>query len=132
MNKKLSIILTFVFFSIFFYSCADNGNFKPQVVKGVIDLRNWDFQKEVVSLDGDWEFYPYEFIEPGSIHLKKENHPVFLSVPGFWNDVIKEGEGYGTYRIRMLLPEGLNRPLAFKVSENGTAYTMYSNGILFS
>jgi hypothetical protein len=80
MNKKLSIILTFVFFSIFFYSCADNGNFKPQVVKGVIDLRSWDFQKEVVSLDGDWEFYPYEFIEPGSIHLKKENHPVFLSL----------------------------------------------------
>lgn len=128
MNQKLSIILTFVFFSIFFYSCADNGIFKPQVVKGVIDLRSWDFQKEVVSLDGDWEFYPYEFIEPGSIDTRKENHPIFLPIPGFWNDVIKKGEGYGTYRIRMLLPEGLNIPLAFKVSENGTAYVMYANG----
>ncbi|MBK9502025.1 MAG: hypothetical protein IPO06_22150 [Leptospiraceae bacterium] len=93
MNKKLSIILTFVFFSIFFYSCADNGNFKPQVVKGVIDLRSWDFQKEVVSLDGDWEFYPYEFIEPGSIDTRKENHPIFLPIPGFWNDVIKREKG---------------------------------------
>lgn len=53
----------------------------------------------------------------------------FIQVPGIWNQAMKQGKGYASYRLQVLLPDTNSIPLAFKVMENGTAYKMFVNGI---
>ena len=131
MDKRFSKIFHlfgFLFVIIFFVSCVNEVSKKPLVEKGVIDLRTWNFQKEVAILDGDWEFYPNEFIDTAPSTSLKKNHTKFETVPGLWNTKMGGGNGYASYRVVILLPEDLEIPLAFKVSEHGTAYSMYANG----
>jgi len=52
---------------LFFGACSERKN-PPKAVKGVLDLRDWDFDPSagsgtdgIVKLDGEWEFYWEEF-----------------------------------------------------------------------
>ena len=60
----------------------------------------------------------------------------YIPVPGNWNQFADNGkpvgsDGYGTYRLRILLPK-LNTSLTFKILNASTAYTMYVNGEKFA
>ena len=110
----------------------------------------WDFTTDgIINLDGEWEFYWGEFLEPrldtpaNSQVKTKESNPntagtrrpqlsELITVPGNWNSYLNNGkpvgsDGYATYRLRVLLPKS-NTPLAFKILNASTAYTMYVNG----
>ena len=73
--KKITLLL---FFLLTLFQCAPPANQKkpPVAVKGVLDLRpsatlgnqGWDFEKGgIVSLDGEWEFYWEEFLDPTNV-----------------------------------------------------------------
>lgn len=93
---------------------AHSGKTQPAAVNGVLDLRQWDFEKDgPVIINGEWKFYWNRFesdIGPGDSPGK--------ILPGAWNSFVFEGKpiggiGYATYRLRILLPPESN-PLALK------------------
>lgn len=73
---------------------------------GIIDLRKIDFSQKnkTVALDGKWEYYRNELMEPGDIKFNIEKKEYF-NVPGKWNNVgDKSPYGYATFRVMV---EGL-------------------------
>jgi two-component system sensor histidine kinase ChiS len=70
----------------------------PVAVKGVIDLRNWDFTKDgIVKLAGQWEFYNNQFLTAKDFN-NKALKKTYKSIPGTIG-----GVGYGTYRLKVLV-----------------------------
>ncbi len=65
--KKNHIILflkfiTLVLCLILFHCAPSDKKPLPKAVKGILDLREWDFEKDGnINLDGEWEFYWKEF-----------------------------------------------------------------------
>lgn len=75
---------------------------QPQYVEeGVLDFQTLGWpEKGYMELNGEWEFYFNEFIEPGDFEGKE---PRYIKVPGIWNRDVR-GEkypvkGFGTYRL---------------------------------
>jgi signal transduction histidine kinase len=141
-NLKMTQIGTFfilVIFSVFLFTlnaCKPNvsDTTAPKVVDGVLDLRAWDFDTDgPVALSGKWEFYWHSHLKPND--FSKEIAPVMsglIEVPGHWNGVEVKGEkisgdGYATYRLRILLEEASGR-MAFKFLDMAVAFSVYVNG----
>src|SRR5690348_606728 len=121
--------LGFVFLLLCFGVSAKNKVF---VNNGVIDLRNWDWQKDgAVNLTGMWEFYCHRFYTPDffrdSTYTK---HYAF--VPSFWNNYItqpgdqQKGLGYATYHV-VVLCKPANEQLALKFMTIESAYRLFVN-----
>jgi signal transduction histidine kinase len=60
--------------------------------------------------------------------------PSFISVPNAWNkhpnkDFIQEGEGVGTYRVRILLPKS-RKNFLLQINDTSIAFRLSINGIL--
>ena len=135
LNMKRYIILL-IAISILFLSCNNlySGNIPPEVNKGVLDLRNWDFETDgPVNLSGEWEFYWKKLLMADD--FSKEKSPkisMYINVPGEWNTEELNGEtlpaaGYATYRIKILLKEK-TQMLSLKFSDMATAFYAYANG----
>lgn len=83
-----------------------SGKVPPKAVKGVLDLSQWNFEKDgPVKLDGEWEFHWKKLAEDISNVEEKR-----YLVPGAWNSFQDSGEpvggiGYATYRLRILMPD---------------------------
>lgn len=131
-NKTLIIIFTVLFLTMFriawvlFFTLSD----KPDAIGGELDLRNWNpKEKETITLDGDWEFYPYSFlVNDEEIIVEKE----LLQVPGSWNKALQaDGEssfGYGTYRLRILVEPKDEINYSIRVPSIRSASALYVNG----
>lgn len=113
---------------------------QPQVVDGVLDLRQWDFEQDgVVRLNGEWEFFWKQLLT--SDDFAGTNPPAMtglITVPGSWRGYEVNGQylgshGYATYRLTVLidpatLPEEL---LAVKIPVPlNTAHRLYVDGQL--
>lgn len=101
---------------------------------GVLDLREWNWQKDrVASLNGEWEFYWHELISPlpgdTSINLRHS----YIVVPGFWNSDVpgsgffKPAFGFATYHLKVLCPAG-SGDLDLKLLTIASAYKLFVNG----
>lgn len=106
----------------------------PQAKKGTLDLRGMILQeKGTVPLNGEWLFYPGEFIDPKS---KKEpivnRHSSWINVPNDWREMLADQRnspfGYGTYRLQILLNQQMKQPLSLYFKEIRTASSIYING----
>jgi signal transduction histidine kinase len=129
-------MLVSFFVILIFNSCKQiiSDTTAPEVVNGVLDLRTWNFdQKGPVTLSGKWEFYWKSLLQPDDFDT--ENPPVvsgFIEVPADWNgfDVNGKkigGDGYATYRLKILLGETSER-MAFKFLDMAVAFSVYVNG----
>ncbi|MBP7736844.1 MAG: response regulator [Spirochaetes bacterium] len=110
----------------------------PVAVNGVIDLTEWDFEKQgTVKLNGSWEFYWNRLLEP-----KDFAQPLlpaktgYFTMPGSWNDYETghekiPGQGYGTFRLTVRLGnrDGI---YGLKTLHMATAYRMWVDGALLS
>ncbi|MFH0759773.1 MAG: sensor histidine kinase [Bacteroidota bacterium] len=104
---------------------------KPVAVKGVIDLRNYNFRTEgPVDLEGEFEFYWNQMLNPAA----ESDSGLFsyISVPGSWHKLKKNHPeitrfGFATYRLVILLPEGVNE-LSFKIRGVFSASGYFLNG----
>jgi len=110
-----------------------SGRSQPTVIKGTLDLRKWDFEKDgVVSLDGEWEFYWNQLLEPkdflGDAHPTKVD---YIKVPGNWNGQeissgMIEGKGFATYRLLIKVNPG-DAFYALKMLEAAHAFKLWVN-----
>ncbi|MDF2938666.1 MAG: putative regulator of cell autolysis, partial [Paenibacillaceae bacterium] len=85
---------------------TDNKGAKPEPPRnGILDLTAWDFYSgQVIPLDGQWEFYWNQLLEPGA---EPAAPPQWMKVPGFWRHVTGEmgssSKGAATYRLQIKL-----------------------------
>ncbi len=136
MNRYIAIF--FLCALCFMTACGNKytGNEPPKHIKGVLDLRQWDFEKDgPVQLDGEWEFY-WKKLHPPNFWNQAEPpaNPAYIQVPKSWNgfktdDEELSGEGYATYRLTLLLPPS-KKMLGIRVKEMGTAYQIWLNNDL--
>ena len=136
------IIALLLLVTLVMFSCNDKDSKKtpPQVIKGVLDVKNWDFTKNgPLNLHGEWTFFWNRFFTPKSFLAGQYNHfkPDYVQVPGIWNGfqpklnqekslpAIK-GEGFATYLLTINgLKEADQGKLAIKFVGAGTAYNLY-------
>ena len=122
-------------------SCAPSGPTvaAPSAVAGVLDLRQYDFQKDGnVELKGEWDFRWQEFAapgRPGQTRAADRRGWSSLQMPESWTDSVFLGRelpafGYATFRLRILLPPGLEPsvPLALWQHSFSTALALYVDG----
>ncbi len=105
----------------------------PLAQKGLLNLSNCNFS-ETFNLEGEWEFYPHQLLNPRDTISWKNVKKYTQKVPSTWGEHQIEGKtmsnfGYGTYRLRVLLPHQVPT-LAIKLLSFGTAYEIYINGRL--
>ncbi|HSG91181.1 MAG TPA: diguanylate cyclase [Pseudomonadales bacterium] len=110
---------------------ASDTRTAPRVVDGVSDLRAWDFGPgHGVRLDGEWQYFPRQFVSPGGTPLPAEGEaPTTATVPGVWGDEAvppgeTSGHGFATYRVRVLLPADARR-MGLRVITMATAFRLF-------
>lgn len=103
----------------------------PHAVKGVIDLRDYNFQvKGPIELKGEYEFYWNQIINPAV--QDEAGEMIYIEVPGSWHRLIKDQAeitrfGFVTYRLMILLPPQMNE-IAFNITDVHSASGYFLNG----
>ena len=86
--------------------CGEKRRTQPVAVDGVLDLSDWDFEKDgIVDLKGEWRFVWEEFVEPMSSGAFREKFSGTIEVPANWHTQSNPtqpgeyfpGQGYATY-----------------------------------
>ena len=141
LHSVILISLTMMLFT----SCHSVNNKIPPVVKnGIIDLSNWNFEKDgLVELKGNWEFYFNGFINVHDFDTVSQKH--FIKAPLHWNilwfekkkaDRLWNGEkipdfGYASYRLKIVLPKR-NEILKLVLNRECVAYRLFLNDSLLA
>lgn len=142
MIKFLKIVLLFLIL-IFITDCTDTISGFSTAEKGVFNLSGIQKSNEnffipgggLVKLDGEWEFYWNQFIDPLSFSLESStsNSDVqYVSFPSKWQDYGYPDFGFASYRLKVLLDKEYHRNLGLFIPESGLAYSLYINGTLYS
>ncbi|MCP4133656.1 MAG: hypothetical protein GY754_21995, partial [bacterium] len=133
--KPKKILFLFITFLMLIPGCAKtNAGTQPLVKEGILDLRNWDIDKDgPVTLNGEWEFYWEKLLTPEDFtRVEKPKKTGFITVPGIWTRYPVKGkelppEGYASFRLTILT--GNNKgALAIKLYGCHTAYEFLVNG----
>src|SRR4051812_41830261 len=90
--------------TLFIFLISGSSRAEYETINGVFDLSSFNFNTGAASISGEWEFYhqlltPHDLSSPGLM-------AAFTHVPNAWTD--SKGDilqGYGTYRLRILLPK---------------------------
>lgn len=132
-KRILYLLFLFCIVLLALSSCQNHDSSKqvPIVKKGIIDLRNWDFQKHgSVNLKGQWEFYWQEHISYDElINRQPDSQQYYIDVPGVWNNSVRDGKklpglGFATYHVRVI-PGGHNKKLGLKFLDMSSAFAVY-------
>ncbi|KMY32297.1 ethylene receptor [Lysinibacillus xylanilyticus] len=110
-----------------------NNTDQPHAEKGQLDLRNWDINDgHAVTLDGEWEFYPYKWLISEEQQLESSKNAKYIQVPKGWSSSLQEGEitpyGYGTYRLKLLVNPEDNITYSIRVPSVRSSSEIYVNG----
>ncbi|GAK13144.1 ATP-binding protein [Geomicrobium sp. JCM 19039] len=130
-KKILAIVLIFIFALMgarLLWITSFTSSVSVEIEEGVLDLREWSrHDLKNVTLDGDWEFYPSTWYD----HHQdaEETEAIYLEVPGSWNDQFDGPEGFGSYRLRILVDEELEETYSLYVPSVRSSSELYVNGI---
>lgn len=132
-----ALVFLFLGLLIFGWNNGDPGTGPkpPEAENGILDLGNWDLETDgTVNLDGQWEFYWQQLLEPADFMIDPPRQDAYINVPSTWNRFRVDGEeiggkGFATYRLRVLFHDQ-NRLLALKIPRVFTAYKLWINGDL--
>ncbi|WP_231594387.1 ATP-binding protein [Paenibacillus algorifonticola] len=96
-------------------------------------MRSWHFtDEETIRLNGRWEFYPNEFLSPDYFNSTPTNKS-WATVPAAWGDYLNNasdgtGIGFGTYRLRLLLPDNDTQQYGMEMMVVSSGYELFVNG----
>ncbi|MCG8569475.1 MAG: adenylate/guanylate cyclase domain-containing protein [Spirochaetes bacterium] len=94
-------------------------------MNGILDIRNVDLVNgQIINLEGDWEFYPAEFIDSARL-LEEHQANQFQKIPKTWQEEI----GYATYHLKILL-KPTQKLKALKINRISSSARIYANGQL--
>ncbi|HHZ12283.1 MAG TPA: hypothetical protein GX394_00005 [Clostridiales bacterium] len=129
---KLHIIII-IFVLLILVGCTDHrSNIKPEAESGVMDLTQIQLKNDVVSVDGKWEFFWNQLLDPDEVEAGVLND--YVQIPSSWNkytdNKVHSGYGYATYRLEFITKENVR--LALKIPRIFTAYKLWVNGELIA
>ncbi|GBF75393.1 hypothetical protein PA598K_03797 [Paenibacillus sp. 598K] len=110
---------------------ADRTHLKAK--EGMADLSSLAGKGyELTRLNGDWEFYGHQLLEPGADWEAADGE--LVRIPGSWNGYdsdhrLEDGQGYGTYRL-LFAAHPDQDILALRVPNIFTAYKLWIDGKL--
>jgi len=113
----------------------DKSHQAPRALEGVLDLRNWDFEKDgSINLAGEWTFYWEELLTPDQIVVP--NQAPYVEVPAVWTNHDVEGltitpEGHATYHLTVYPPD-THLTYGLYVEGQGSAYKLWIDGRLLA
>ncbi|MFF2018753.1 ATP-binding protein [Paenibacillus sp. NPDC058177] len=116
------------------YSHTLPNRMAPLAKQGVLDLTQWDLHNNgVINLDGEWEFYKDELLEPKDFVQGRAEKAAYLTVPGTWRGE-SEGSGIsrkgaGTYRLTILLKDK-DEVLGLKIRSVRMAHRLFINDVM--
>lgn len=131
MKYYLTIFKSFFTLVFFFLALCLKAKEQPRVEKGIIDLREWEFQDGSVKISGEWEFYWEDLFFPENFELESRN-PVFREFPKLWrydtiaHDVITP-YGFATHRARVIL-NSVTPELTIAIPHFYSSYLLFVNG----
>lgn len=135
-KKKLTgFVLLFIFLLPILGGCTDPSNhYNPKAENGMLDLSLFQFENNVIRLDGQWEFYWGQLLEPGVI-TDSGRKTGYIDVPCSWNQYRasskeKTGDGCATYRLFFRTEDGIK--LGLKIPRLFTAYKLWLNNELIA
>lgn len=119
------------FLDVTLAGCRPLSGIDSRVEEGVMDLSYRDLQKEGnIKLDGNWEFYWDQLIQPGSFFQLDKYLTGYYPLPLYWTkytDLNLPAKGFATYRIRINVDETY-KSLSIKTPEIYTEYRLWING----
>ncbi len=126
--RDLSLVILFAALTINSFGKDD----VPTAIKGILDLREYGEQFNVISLRGEWEFYWEEFVDPQDLKAGTKTPDLFPVIPSYWTQYKDDipavrGDGYGTYRLRVLFPPGFRDTLAMHVPIFDSSFELFLN-----
>lgn len=128
---KLKLYLLCIPLLFLLASCTNSENNLPKAKDGVLVLTDENFSaNNKIPLNGEWEFFWEELLNENEIkeRMKKMNPPN-LNVPSYWEDSVYTAHGYGTYYLKVILPEDVvGNTLAITTVNQGTSYTLTVDG----
>jgi len=102
--------------------------------QGILDLRGTLLDEQTyINLNGEWKFHWQKLIVPDSSKKMLEKDPgLVVSVPSYWKSYEIDGQslpgtGYGTYSLKIILPEGYRSAICFDIPVFDVAYKFYLN-----
>jgi signal transduction histidine kinase len=104
--------------------------------EGVLDLRNLtNRDRFIVNLNGEWGFYWNQMLFPNDFKkITKPKPDIFGNVPSYWTAYKKSihttGFGFATYHLEIILPEGVNKRLAFELPVFDSSFDLWINDSL--
>ncbi|GKV66519.1 MULTISPECIES: ATP-binding protein [unclassified Sporosarcina] len=106
---------------------------QPIIERGELDLREWDFSdRKVISLNGEWEFFPYEHITTASL-ASNDVAERYINTPGDWSEVLNPENqspyGYGSYHLRILVAPDQDQTYGIQVPSVRSSSALYINGL---
>lgn len=131
---RLLVLMILLIGTLVLGGCSSQGsNTRPKAEDGIIDLTQVQFEDDIVQLDGEWEFYWNQLINPDETDIGSVTG--YIAIPSSWNNYIKgersiSGDGYATYRMNFITD--VNERLALKIPRMFTAYKLWVNGELIA
>jgi len=127
---KIRIVMIVIFITLYLSGCSTQyEQITTQAKAGQVDLQQYQLTDMIVSLDGEWEYYWNQLLEPEQISQGKVS--AMVNFPSSWNryqidDEKVPGFGYATYRLRFFTKE--DQILSLKIPKVRTAYKLWMNG----
>ena len=127
---KFRIVTLLLLLTVFLCGCSTQySQFPSRAQSGLLDLEQYQLTDRIVPLDGEWEFYWNQLLEPAKISQGELS--AMVTFPSSWNKYQLDGEkvsgfGYATYRLRFQTTQ--EAILALKIPKVRTAYTLWMNG----
>lgn len=112
---------------------------RVEAEEGVVDLSDWlPSSKPILSLDGQWEFYPSQLVTPGpdGAFVLEAGSIMKMAVPESWQRHFSPQQrstfGYGTYRLRVILPQRTEElpKLSVRIPRLSASSALYVDGRL--
>lgn len=111
----------------------------PRVIRGHLDVSGFDFAEGTLALDGEWEFYFGQLLQPDDFRAgagtgQPQAPSGYAPVPGSWQTAETEDgppprHGVATYRLLLTgLPPEATAAWALEIPYARTAYRLWANG----
>ena len=97
MRQSCRILTICIFFLAVLSSCSVINKKEFPVDNGRVDLSGLK-PGMITSLDGSWEYFPDQFIQPGIDSVQLSEYLLYSYVPMVWKNN-PAGQGFGTYRL---------------------------------
>ena len=129
-NKIISFVIIFLLV-VNFNHCFKEIEINYKIEKGILDLKSIDISNRNILLNGEWEFYYNQLINPQEFQKNNIAKIEYTQIPSSWEDLNLSPFGYATYRLKLThVPNPFM--IGLKIPHMNSSYDLYINGELLA